>query len=98
MLFELDGDETLGNGAATIEAAPAAADRQPASKAVTVVPAPVQVSAADIEKGIQWPEPLEEAFWERPPRSNSVSLGAHMTYELLLTAHKSSVLRTNRHL
>ncbi|BDA42114.1 Glycogen synthase 1 [Coccomyxa sp. Obi] len=74
--FELDGEERLGNGAATIEAAPAAAHRQPSSKGVTIAPAPEQVSLKAIEKGIRWPEPSEEAFWERSPRSEPVSLGA----------------------
>lgn len=76
MRFELDAEETRGNGAATIEAVPAAADRQSSSRAVTVAPAPEHVSLKVIEKGIQWPEPSEDAFWERSPRSEPVSLGA----------------------
>lgn len=62
MAFELDGNDI----SVTDSAAPPSA---------SVVTAPRYITFELLEGGINWAEPSEEAFWERPPRSETLSLG-----------------------
>jgi len=69
--FNLDGGTASGNGAPAGDAVSMEAQQT----AKRPAPKPKKVTLDAIEKGIRWPQPTEEAFWERSPRTEPVSLG-----------------------
>jgi hypothetical protein len=74
--FDLVDGESDPDEGPSVTGTEHAAGQQPKSRALTIAPpAPKEVSQRDIERGIQWPQPSEKAFWERPPRTEPVSLG-----------------------
>ncbi len=73
--FDLVDEEAVSGDSAAASAPADAAAQQPAGRSVTTAPAPKEVTLEVIEGAISWPQPQEEAFWERPPQSEAVSLG-----------------------
>lgn len=73
--FDLVDEEAVSGDSAAASTSADAAAQQPAGRSVTTAPAPKEVTLEVIEGGISWPQPQEEDFWERPPRSEAVSLG-----------------------
>ncbi|EIE18024.1 soluble starch synthase [Coccomyxa subellipsoidea C-169] len=69
--FDLVDEEAVSGDSAAASASADAAAQQPAGRSVTTAPAPKEVTLEVIEGGISWPQPQEEAFWERPPRSEA---------------------------